>query len=443
MMTATFIAFFLIGSWCSFLHLSSPVSAIVGLVAFALFQSRLIKDGKRRLFIAAVLGFFWGGIHNESTFPNEIVDPSVLIWVDSASYLPSQKLRQVHNSNGQKLIVYRSSELLDQSVKCRRSLLGLAPFRCKLSQAGFDSSAIKFRSHVMMWLNRELPSHLAAWYGGLFLGDLTDFDRDIMQSFRIFGLFHIISVSGFHFSLLFIGVSFAMNLPLRLALSLTIFSNPGQRFAQLIFALLAAAVMVTFAWLLEFPQPCQRALFACVAQLINLQKTSLRLDPLKFAALGQMLFFPVGFWEASNLLSWGAYIIVVRATNELAAVSIGKLALEQFTLSIPALILVREFSILGLFYNVIFGSLLSPMFLVALIHTGLLWMRPYYSFGLDPILQATSSLFLFQIDFFAKVARDVVPYSWLILRPRENLLPVQIAALMLFACAVLLRCPKK
>lgn len=442
MMGDIFIVYFLVGSWCALVHLNPWFVVAIAAVLLVFMGNAASRAALQRAIVSGLLGCVWGFVHNQSISPRAMLSAIDASWVEVAAYLPRQKLLQVRNELGQKIVVYRTDNVTSvPEVSCRRAMLGLQPFRCKITELDAGHLAAHLRETFMLRLRSALPQRIASWYGGLFLGEQSGFDQNTMRSFRVFGLFHIISVSGFHFSLLFLAISALLNIPLRCLFSLALFSNRGFKIGQLLIAVVAAALMIAFAWLLEFPQPCQRALFSCLAQLVNRQRDALHLDPLRCAALGQMVFFPVGFWEASNLLSWGAYLIVSRTGS--GEPSLKQIIAEQFVLALPATILVREVTIFGLVFNVLFGALLSPIFFVALVHGGLLMLRSAAFVFFEMVLQGATETFLWQVEWYAKIAAKLVPFSWLILRPRQYLLSIQLGALVLFAGAVLYRSRKK
>ena len=211
------------------------------------------------------------------------------------------------------------------------------------------------------------------------ISETTPIPKYVNNDLRDSGLYHILSISGFHLAVVTGMVFGAMRLILSLIPALALRINT-KKIAGLL-ALLAAFAYLALA---GYPIPAQRSFimvaFVFIAILCDRRGISLR--SMAFAATALLLFFPESLYSASFQLSFAATLAIVslaenwimpkaqtihgRVVSHLFAILISSLATSLAT----APFIIYDFnrlSIMGVFSNMIVLPLASAVIMPAII----------------------------------------------------------------------------
>jgi len=150
----------------------------------------------------------------------------------------------------------------------------------------------QFRDNLANVYDNVLPPREAAIIKSMVLGDRTAFDQDLIELYRNFGIFHVLSISGLHISVVMLAVS-------------KIFEAFMQKRRAGIFSL---AVMILYCLLTGAAVSTVRAVLMVAVMIFGrvLYREYSLLNAVSFAAIILLLYEPLYLFNAGFQLSFGA-----------------------------------------------------------------------------------------------------------------------------------------
>ena len=209
--------------------------------------------------------------------------------------------------------------------------------------------------------------------GGIVFGTQESLPSNIRDSFMRTGLYHVLVVSGLHVTLIAALLSFTLKAPLQFSYAFRIISPKSWRQASAALRVGSALCAMVYLSLSGASAAAQRsALFFVIRQVSSVFCGGIPLrNQLLYTALAQILIFPLGFLSEGTLMSWAAYLIVVRrplATHGCAIRSLlGHTLWIQFEMTVLVAAVFGQLIILGLAANLIFVSVFPIVIVAAMI----------------------------------------------------------------------------
>lgn len=322
-------------------------------------------------------------------------------------------------------------------------------FRVAVSSRGKEARDTGFLAFAREWVravaaerSMALTPFYRRWLAGLVMGERTALPVDVREAFRRTGLFHLLVVSGLHVSLMALLLAALLRAPAHLAYSLRLIGPTTWRHAAALLQVLGGGAALLYLSVTGSSAAAQRsALLFFMFQLSAVFFGTLRLDDrLRLAAAAQILVFPVGFVGEATLMSWAAYLLVLRPEVRVVAGTTWRARLfailpiavrMQVGLTVLVAAVFGQLALIGLAANLI----LIPAFPVLLI-SGLLALA-------WPELPILSLLLAFQRSFIAAVRLfdglcDWAP--WLSLPPDDLPLAIRVVCVGLSAWILLNTC---
>jgi hypothetical protein len=222
-------------------------------------------------------------------------------------------------------------------------------------------------SELTAWWNAKISyaSYTErTWSEAILRGTIYRLNPEFVAWFRQTGLFHVLVVSGFHFSVILGSIRQLLLLPLRILYSINyVDCRTVQRliFAVSIVSGLAALILLQF--LLSTP-PAQRA-FCCF--VVNLLLIGMRVRFDRFTRLQISLFmhawvFPEGLVSSSGILSWLIYLSVFAC-----GVGLKRLFWLQLDIACIVGVLFGQLNLIGILLNLWSGILGTLMLATAVV----------------------------------------------------------------------------
>ena len=206
------------------------------------------------------------------------------------------------------------------------------------------------------------------WLASIFFGDLTELSDEIIQSFRVTGLLHLLVVSGLHISFLAEIFRALCVGPLRLFYAMRLVSASAWPKMWKIACCMSLVGILIFSFLIGFPASAQRASLIFFFSTINLlflqSKESSHRAVLIRAVSWQSFLFPLNFLSLSNILTWSVYVTLISFDRGQKGVF--RLLALQLMLSLLVAGLVGDLSLPGILLNIWLLDVFLLVFLLAL-----------------------------------------------------------------------------
>jgi len=283
-----------------------------------------------------------------------------------------------------------------------------------------------------------LPRRVAAWLASILVGERQALPRDLKESFRRTGLYHLLAVSGLHVTFVSILLGLALRAPLQLAYGARLLGPRGWSAVAPLLYMLAAGAALAYLVVTGASASAQRAAFGFTTwQLCRTFFGAWSLPQrLKFIATLQTLVFPLGFLGAGSLLSWAAFLLILARVGRARIDREGRTrrAFELFCLQAKLALLVAaalgQVAWLGFVANL----LLVPVF--GLVLATALLLLPAGGV-LRIVTVAIQQSFLEIVYRFASLV-DLCP--WLYVAPDTLPLPLRLGAAVVSAALLLNAC---
>lgn len=209
----------------------------------------------------------------------------------------------------------------------------------------------------------RMPKNLARWLKTLLMADYQEgVSFHTIQLFKNIGIFHLFVFSGFHVSSLYSFFRFLHQLPLRLFREFGLINPISYSRLLQIESFSVSFLVFVFIAAIGFGPASMRAflLFASYEVLGFLVGRNDKKRLILLAAFLQTIFFPLGLFSLSTVLSWGCFLVIKLTSIPEAGFPqrFLKGAIKQHFLVLFSGILVGKVTLLGVICN----SLLMPLF---------------------------------------------------------------------------------
>lgn len=162
--------------------------------------------------------------------------------------------------------------------------------------------------------SKALTPFYRSWLAGLVMGERAALPVDVRDAFKRTGLYHLLVVSGLHVTLMALVLAALIRAPAHLAYSLRLIGPATWRHTGAALQVLAGCAALLYLAVTGSPAAAQRAalLFVVVTLASVFYGMPRSIDRLQLAAAAQILIFPVGFVGEATLMSWVAYVLVLK-----------------------------------------------------------------------------------------------------------------------------------
>ena len=360
-----------------------------------------------------ILGLFWALLHNRGISPEASHS-----WIVSRNFTTPKVFLGVSETGISSLVwgdapVSQKGE--GQELYFQRDFDLFYPLKARLKRDAFeDSEASTFigewSKKLQVFIQEKISKYkkFSPWLQSLLLGDRAELSYKEHIIFSTLGLYHLLVLSGLHFTFLGFLLSSSFSFFIRFAYA-TRLINCGF-FLQLTAAsqVIVCFFLLIYANAVLFMAPVQRAFLAYLLFAV----TSLFGLPLKKSEFLlwllslQFLFFPMAFLGNSSFLSWASFLIILCFLNTRNGGVLRGIVLSQFFLTLLVAVSCGSVSFLGFFMNPIVVPISSMVFLCSF----LLILDSFFPpFMIDSFLDV-QGLFLF---FLEKVAILTLRFPWL------------------------------
>jgi competence protein ComEC len=173
----------------------------------------------------------------------------------------------------------------------------------------------QMRQHMAQFLEKHLEPETAALYKALLIGSLVNIPPETLEAFKVSGCFHLLAISGLHFSLLGLFALAMFTFLLKRSHWLLLHTH-----VPTVGLLLTAPLLLLYAFVAGMNLPALRALITAllvlVAVLLRRQRSFLPL--IAAAALIIMAINPLALFTASFQLSFAAVLAINLISPRLA-----------------------------------------------------------------------------------------------------------------------------
>lgn len=279
---------------------------------------------KNHLFsrILFCLGFCWGFANSAPFSP--VVSVSEVIKVNSVDYLSGPVIvrlgDQVFESYGPRV----PSVLGRIQDSNQNQMFGSSRTRFKILK-NTQFSAIKSYNHSLISAGRnflekrfdKFPKEIRAWLFAVIAGDLRFLSHKTKKDFKITGLYHLLSVSGLHVSVIGAGIINLFGALFRFLYGFRLLSSKSFRNLTLFQIAIACALVWYYCALSGSAAAAQRVMLLHIAW--QFFRIFIGIPPIKLillvSAALQTAIFPIGFLSEGCLMSWAAYICLKTGGN--------------------------------------------------------------------------------------------------------------------------------
>ncbi len=351
-----------------------------------------------------LMAFFWG-VQHSAPWPKEAQTD---VQIQTKNLIPQGLgliVRHIHS--GDYFYVHGRGRLGDvgnmSSSRQGNSLLGVPGFfRVHLPHEEPWIWFTQFRSVLDKRILR-LPWELQGFCYSIFLGDQTHLG-ELLDSFKILGLFHLLVVSGLHIAFLSAAILWLLLIPFQGAYAACLLSPRNWYKCQT--ALIAASIFCvgSYALALGFAPSVQRAvlLFACDQFFKVFSIAPSQVNRLGIVMSLQTFLFPLDVLSLSSILSWSSYFSILAFVNAKHA-GWKSVFYCQLILGLFLAALLGQVSIVGVFLNLVIVPIFPFIFLLCV----LLLFDGFLPVKISGIFFEIVTLFLRSMERFADWANTV------------------------------------
>lgn len=217
---------------------------------------------------------------------------------------------------------------------------------------------------------------LAGWIDSLVWGNGKATSPALRRTFKVAGVFHLLSVSGSHVTALMVAASALLLLPWYLVHLLALLPGHHWTFARRWAPVCIVPILMGYIVIVGSSQAALRSGLLGLAHIMSrLGKEptgpqGLRDRLLKTASI-QAALLPGDFLSGANLMSWVGYITILELQSRTLAVSdwftgIRGVVVMQLELGLWGTICFGQVSLIGIFANAILVPLFAPVFWMAI-----------------------------------------------------------------------------
>lgn len=250
------------------------------------------------------------------------------------------------------------------------------------------------------------------WFEAVALGKKTFLAPSLVQLFRGAGLLHLLVISGFHVSLVAGTAQMLIRAPFQMAYTLGLIKAEYWRRLHIPLLLISSCVAVLFASYVGLSGACQRALLFFLLRRwwpVFWGGGAALSETVLWTATLQSILFPIGFLSTGNLLSWGAFLLVLPLGLLRGASWKDKLLIlfkTEIQLTLLVWALIGKTTAMSVWANLLLAPLFPVVFFPALfwilvpyadqlqsITAGILWLQQSYVHMVENFVASGNALF--------------------------------------------------
>lgn len=310
--------------------------------------------------------FAWG-FANAAPIKEANVDDVKIVRSDSPLAAPRPVIVEVDGRRFQATAPPGSAVDGSLRFKPRNGALsgGQSTFVARSQSVAEDSSFAAAVAGLRAWFHTRLEADrpfMRNWFAGIILGERTVLPRRVTTAFKSTGTYHLLAVSGLHVSLLVVALSLVLRAPFQLAYALRMIRPPAWRHVASGLNILAAVLALLYLGVAGMPAAAQRSVLTYL--VIQLGAVTAGIPTLKkrllMAAVLQTVFFPIGFLSEGSLMSWAAYLLVIRGLR-------GRMLWTQVQLTVMAAAAFGQLPLLGILANLVLVPVFSLLLVLGLV----------------------------------------------------------------------------
>ncbi len=183
--------------------------------------------------------------------------------------------------------------------------------------AGVGQLAFRLRMALSAHVQARIPGQDGAFAAAILTGDRSAIDPQVEAALRVSTLYHLVSISGLHMSMIAAAVFFLVRYGLALVPRLALFW-PLKKIAAVV-AILASGAYLGISSASEVPAQRAFIMTACFLAAVLLDRPALTLRSVALAALVVLAMAPESLIEAGFQMSFAATIALVAAFEALRA----------------------------------------------------------------------------------------------------------------------------
>lgn len=358
--------------------------------------------------ILRALALIWGAFHNPNTTP-----PKKDLLTVEELHFAFQRDASIVRKGMQRFLVFGSaSPSSEGKTRCfdEEKLFFQTCFFIEKNSPRY----LRSRSHPFAIIEESISTTLGerldhfgrywrGWFEAVALGKKTLLDRGLVKLFRSTGLLHLLVISGFHVSLVAGTAQFFIRLPFQCAYVVGFLRAEAWRRLHVPLLILSSLFAVLFASYVGFSGACQRALLFFLLRRwwpVFMGGRSPLSEKVIWTAGIQSILFPTGFLSTGNILSWGAFLLVLPLGFFAQKGFLTRLLIlfkAEIQLLFLTLALLGKVSAVSVWANLILAPLFSIVFFPAL-----LWLAVPYAERFDSF---TAVIFWLQTVYVDLVER--------------------------------------
>ncbi len=180
--------------------------------------------------------------------------------------------------------------------------------------SGFHQLTFRLRMAFSAHIQRQIPGQSGAFAAAILSGDRSEIDRSVEEALRVSNLYHIVSISGLHMTLLSLAVFAIIRYGLSLVPWLAL-NWPLKKIAAWA-ALVAGGAYLAIS---GFDVPAQRAyvMTACVLVAVLLDRPALSMRSVALAGLIVLVVAPESLMMAGFQMSFAATVALIATFEAL------------------------------------------------------------------------------------------------------------------------------
>lgn len=163
-----------------------------------------------------------------------------------------------------------------------------------------------------------VPSSIKSFIYSILLGSTQDLSSEILEAFKILGIFHILVVSGLHVSLIASLIRVLVRSPFQFLYALCVINPRSWFWLSPLLQLVSCLFVFLFALSIGFPSSVQRSvLLFFVDELSKIGGVQISLHKRILGTVFlQTIFFAFDVFSLGSLLSWTSYITVYALAKQ-------------------------------------------------------------------------------------------------------------------------------
>lgn len=231
----------------------------------------------------------------------------------------------------------------------------------KLGVSSYFLARLSFKLRNFLERKASKYKELSPWLFSLLMGERGKLDYKAHITFSTLGLYHLLVLSGLHFTFLGFACFFILSSALRFLYAFRLI-QAGLFLDLIAFShVMVGSFLFLYAQVVHFTAPVQRAFLAYLLySVVSFFGLSFRGGQFLLLLLAlQFLFFPMAFLGNSSLLSWASFVTILFFLEKRKGSLFWHALLSQCFLTLMVAVCCGRVSFLGLILNPLIASLFS------------------------------------------------------------------------------------